>query len=202
MNIKKKELELFLERIPDFSKPKSKFEQYKTPSIIASDILFRAFLNDDIFDKTILDLGCGTGIFAIGAKKLKAKRVVGIDIDPKSIDIASTFAKNHNLNIEFSCMDITEPLSEKFDTVLMNPPFGAQKKNLHADRVFLEKAIKLGSVVYSLHLEPTLDFIKTLIHALDRRFTILQRYNFPMKATFQFHTKLKQTIPIILLQIK
>jgi predicted RNA methylase len=37
----------------------------------------------------------------------------------------------------------------RFDTVLQNPPFGVQKRN--ADRRFLEKALDVGNVIYSLH---------------------------------------------------
>ena len=37
----------------------------------------------------------------------------------------------------------------KFDTVLQNPPFGVQRRK--ADRKFLEKALQVGEVIYSLH---------------------------------------------------
>ncbi len=36
----------------------------------------------------VLDLGCGSGILAITALVLGAKRALGVDIDPKSIDVA------------------------------------------------------------------------------------------------------------------
>lgn len=36
-------------------------------------------------DQTVLDYGCGSGILSIAAKKLGAKEVVGVDIDPQSI---------------------------------------------------------------------------------------------------------------------
>lgn len=39
----------------------------------------------DLKDKTVVDFGCGSGILAIAALKLGAKRVVGIDIDPQAI---------------------------------------------------------------------------------------------------------------------
>ena len=39
----------------------------------------------DLTDKTVVDFGCGSGILAIAALKLGAKRVIGIDIDPQAI---------------------------------------------------------------------------------------------------------------------
>ncbi|KPU82738.1 ribosomal protein L11 methyltransferase [Psychromonas sp. PRT-SC03] len=39
----------------------------------------------DLRDKVIIDFGCGSGILAIAALKLGAKRVIGIDIDPQAI---------------------------------------------------------------------------------------------------------------------
>ena len=39
---------------------------------------------------TVLDVGCGTGILAIAAAKLGAKRVHAIDIDPGAIRVART----------------------------------------------------------------------------------------------------------------
>ncbi|MGF1698427.1 50S ribosomal protein L11 methyltransferase [Vibrio lamellibrachiae] len=39
----------------------------------------------DLTDKTVIDFGCGSGILAIAAIKLGAKKVVGIDIDPQAL---------------------------------------------------------------------------------------------------------------------
>ena len=43
----------------------------------------------DLAGKTVIDFGCGSGILAIAALKLGAKRAIGIDIDPQAI-LAST----------------------------------------------------------------------------------------------------------------
>lgn len=50
----------------------------------------------DLSDKTVVDFGCGSGILAIAALKLGAKRVVGIDIDPQALQAShDNAARNH-----------------------------------------------------------------------------------------------------------
>ena len=59
--MKKKELEILLQKVPSFEKPVPHFEQYLTPAGIAADIIFTAHQFGDIENKTVIDLGCGTG---------------------------------------------------------------------------------------------------------------------------------------------
>jgi len=40
--------------------------------------------------ETVLDYGCGSGILAIAALKLGARRAVGVDIDPDAVATART----------------------------------------------------------------------------------------------------------------
>lgn len=72
--------------------------------------------------KTILDLGCGIGVFSKDFSK-KAKRVVGIDISERCID----YAKNNNGsdNIDYFTMDINNLnlIKEKFDIVFSDMVF-------------------------------------------------------------------------------
>lgn len=197
--MKKRELEIFLEKIPDFSEPKIIFEQYKTPATIAADVLFHAFSFGDIQNKVVLDLGCGTGIFSVGSVLLDAKKVIGTDIDKESISIAKKFSEEHNISVHFQVMDISK-VDITADTVLMNPPFGAQKKNLHADRIFVKKAVEQASVVYSLHLEHTVPFVQKLFASLGAESTVVKSYDFKIKGRFFFHKKLVSNVKVALLR--
>ncbi|GLS90934.1 ribosomal protein L11 methyltransferase [Psychromonas marina] len=52
----------------------------------------------DLQDKVVLDFGCGSGILAIAALKLGAKRVIGIDIDPQAITASRDNAERNNVS--------------------------------------------------------------------------------------------------------
>lgn len=186
--MKKKELEIFLQSIPDFVKPKPDLEQYITSAGIVADIIFIAFQMGDIENKNVLDLGCGTGIFSVGAYIAGAKKVTGIDLDEEAIKTAKKFADENKLNIDFIVKDIKDA-DIICDTVFMNPPFGAQKSNLNADRKFIEKAFKSGKVIYSLHLTKTIPFIEKIISALKGSIDFTKDYKFPIKHSQSFHAK-------------
>ncbi len=124
--MKQRQLEILLQQIPKPTKPIPHLEQYMTPAPIAADIIFTAYQWGDIENKTVVDLGCGTGIFSVGAYLMGAKKVIGFDIDKNIIATAKKYAKTNDLPIEFHTKDITA-VDTSCDTVLMNPPFGAQK---------------------------------------------------------------------------
>ena len=50
-------------------------------------LMARELFSLDLKNKSVLDMGCGTGVLAIIAKKLGAKNILGIDIDDWSIEI-------------------------------------------------------------------------------------------------------------------
>jgi putative methylase len=186
--MKKKELEIFLQSIPDFRKPKPDLEQYITSAGIVADIIFIAFQMGDIENKIVLDLGCGTGIFSVGAYIAGAKKVIGVDLDEEAIKTAKKFTDENKLYIDFIVKDIKD-VDIICDTVFMNPPFGAQKSNHNADRKFIEKAFENAKVIYSLHLTKTVPFIGKMVSALKGNIDFTKDYKFPIKYCQSFHAK-------------
>jgi len=106
--MKKKELEIILQDVPSFGRPIPQLEQYLTPAGIAADIIFIAHQFGDIENKIVADLGCGTGIFSVGAYLTGAKKVIGIDVDKNIIKIAGAYAEKHNLDIEFIAKNVND----------------------------------------------------------------------------------------------
>ena len=197
--MKKKELEMALQSLEVFESPKVNLEQYPTPSVIASDILFSAYAAGDIAGRRVADLGCGTGIFAIGAYLLGAESVTAFDIDADALEIAERNSASKGCEIEFVKCSINE-VSGSFDTVLMNPPFGSQNK--HADRPFLSKAMEIAGSVYSIHMACTLDYIEKTAEAAGRTVASHKTYKYEIPHTFSFHSKVRKSVDVTAVNIR
>ncbi len=147
---RKKQLEILLSKLQEHPHPKFKYETYSLDTACAAQFLHIAgYIYQDITEKQVIDLGCGAGILAIGAKVLGAANVTGIDIDPDSISIAARNAERIGVHLNLIIGNINILHSRKFDTTVMNPPFGSWHKGM--DMSFLEKALELASTIYSLH---------------------------------------------------
>jgi putative methylase len=221
--VRRLELELFLSQVKPQPSPQASLEQYTTSEAVAATMLYlAAYANDDVIGKKVLDLGCGTGRLALGAAYLGAKGVVGVDIDITAIKTAldNSGKTGFKTNVQWVVGDVAV-VTGSFDTVLQNPPFGVQKRA--ADRKFLEKALEVGNVVYSIHNHPSTD--KQLIKRLKaNRGGLLQVAPSPfvekfvknhhgvVKAVyamlmtiprmFDFHTKMKHDCIVDLYRIK
>lgn len=152
---RKLDLEMLLSKVKPHPAPSPSLEQYTVSVDLAAQMLYlAAYTYDDIVEKTILDLGCGTGRLALGAAFLGAKEVVGVDIDRTALRVASENSVSAGLKrrVQWIAADVST-VAGRFDTVLQNPPFGVQKKG--ADRKFLEKALESGKAVYSIHKSAT-----------------------------------------------
>ena len=199
--MKKKELEILLQKVPLPNNPIPNLEQYMTPASIAADIIFTAHQFGDIENKIIIDLGCGTGIFSVGAALAGAKKVTGIDADKDVVTIAKEYAKKNNLGIKFMVNDVKN-VQTKCNTVIMNPPFGAQKGNQKADRKFIEKGFDISKILYSIHLKKTIPFLEKMISSLGGSITYRKGYVFPIRWTFEFHDKEVVYYDVTLLRIE
>ena len=186
--MKQKSLEMQLQKVPPHPSPVPELEQYLTPAHIAAEMLYIAHGHGDIEGRKVIDLGCGTGILSIGAALLGATEIVGVDVDEASVRIAHRLAVERGLEIDYMVLDLQE-FDEKGDTVIMNPPFGSQRK--HADVPFLKKALALCPTVYSLHNTETEEFIRKLAKEINGEITFEQRFTYDIRHTFDFHRKEK-----------
>ena len=201
---RKKHLEMKLQSIPSHPKPKVGLEQYSTPSVIASDLIWNAFALGDIENKNIVDLGCGTGVFAIASALMGANSSVGVDVDEDSIELALITKDKLKIdNADFIVSDICQ-FNEPFnvDTVFQNPPFGSQRSaDSGQDLKFVKKAIDLDfDVLYSFHMASTEEFLINYYHNHGLEITHIFRYRFPIPKIYDFHTKEKQDVDVIVIR--
>jgi putative methylase len=193
--MKKKQLEILLERLVGFKNPSPEMEQYATPASVAADMLYLAYLRGDL--RVVCDLGTGTGILAIGAALLGAQ-AIGVDIDMQALKVARANAARMGVEVDFVRSDISSIILRGIDTVVMNPPFGAQKASI-GDRAFLSKATEMASTVYSLHNQGSEGFIRRFVEPCTVE--EIYRIPFPLKRCFEFHSKDVKTIEVELYRI-
>ncbi|XP_054785635.1 uncharacterized protein LOC129292136 isoform X1 [Prosopis cineraria] len=198
--MKLKQLESLLGDLQQFSQPKIELEQYPTGPHIASRMLYTAENSfGDVSNKVVADFGCGCGTLGVAAAILSAEHVVGIDIDPESLEIASLNAEELELCMDFiqsNVMDL-EWRGQIVDTVVMNPPFGTRKKGV--DMNFLQVALKVSSqAVYSLHKTTTRDHVKRVamkdFNAASAEVLCELRYDVPK--LYKFHKKKEVDIAV------
>jgi ribosomal protein L11 methyltransferase len=84
-------------------------------------LMVKNLLDLDLNGKSVLDMGCGTGVLAIVAKKRGAAGVLGIDIDDWSVENANeNTATNGVAEIEIRKGDAGALGEEKFDVIAAN----------------------------------------------------------------------------------
>lgn len=201
----KSSLAVALSQLKGFEKPKVRIEQYTTEPEIAAEMLWLMHMRGELDDKTVADLGSGTGILGLGALLLGAKKVFLVDKDEEAMAIAK---QNHAKLAEqgfrlgkavFVVCDVKE-FNEKADIVVENPPFGTKEE--HADKVFLEKAFSLADVVYSFHKTSTESFVSAL--SKDNGFEVAEKINFkfPIRAVHEFHRRKIHRIDVTLYRLE
>ena len=181
----KSELKRKLSRVKDFENPRISLEQYVTPPAPASDLIFTAYMNQDLEGK-VLDLGTGTGIFAIGAA-LTGAEVTAVEKDSEALEIARENAEELGVEerIEFVEGDVSEVAGD-YGTVLMNPPF-SQHSEEGLD--FWAKAVSVAEKVYAVSPSTGREGIKSFIASSSHRVVELEEFKIDLPATYGFHTQ-------------
>jgi putative methylase len=223
--MRKRKLEMLLEQVRGFESPEVAREQYATPATVAAELLYFAHMNGDLRG-SVLDLGCGTGVLAIGASLLQqsfdllalenqlaqekqrarekiaengaTQKVIGIDSDIRALETAKANARSLGAHVEWICCDVRDVCGQ-FDAVVMNPPFGAQEKG--NDRPFLDKALEVGRVIYSIHNAGSQGFIERYIRGRGT-VTDVVPLKFPIRHTFKFHKREVAFIDVELYRIQ
>lgn len=195
--MKKSQLKILLSKLDDLADPTPRLEQYGTPPDIAAELLNHAYIAEDL--QTVIDLGTGNGILAVGAAVIGAD-TTGYDVDEDAIAVAERNRElmeeeiGRELSVSFVAKDVRD-VEQSVDTVVMNPPFGLQRGTGGLNTLFVESAFNLAPVVYALlhqsgkNRDRTRMFFQDLANANGFDTTILAWFRLPVPRQFRFHEK-------------
>lgn len=193
----------FLEKVPHFTKPNIKWEQYITPKQIAHKMFNIPSVNFQ--DQKVIELGCGTGRLTIGSLLLGAKNVLGIDIDLSAILLLKKFAEDNNflerislINSAVEFLPFQKKRKREFfaDILIMNPPFGTKRSGI--DVVFLRKAFTLAPTIISLHKSNihSRNIINKEANSFDFDTKIIEKLDYDLPPSYSWHIKNKHKVEV------
>lgn len=87
-----------------------------------SQLLKEEINKQELKEKKVLDMGCGTGILAIEAAK-KGAKVTATDIDEEAIKKTIEAAKKEGIKINTIKSNLFSKIKEKYDLIICNPPY-------------------------------------------------------------------------------
>lgn len=192
--------------VAGFDDPRADLEQYRTPPELAATLVHTADLQGDVAERVVVDLGCGTGMLALAAALRGPRLVVGVDLDPAPLATARTNERRvaSSSAVAWVRGDATSaPICPaEPTTVIMNPPFGAQAGNEHADRGFLATAARLSSVSYSIHNTDSETFVREFAADNGGAVTHAFRATIALPRQFDFHTTDGEAIDVEIFRIE
>jgi putative methylase len=198
--VSKRALERRLADLAGFDQPRADLEQYATPADLAAHLVHRASLEGDLAGRTVVDLGTGTGILALGAAARGPRRVVGIDVDRSALGVARDNGRRFepSSSVHWLRADATRPplTVDGPATIVANPPFGAQDGNEGADRAFLAAASELAAVSYTVHNAGSRGFVESFVDDAGGEVTHAFEASFAVDRQFEFHTEARRELTV------
>ena len=102
--------------------------------------LVNIILKNELGNKTILDIGSGSGCIAISLAKYSPKaNVTALDISIDAIELSKMNAKENDVKLEFINADILNYKSDKkYDIIVSNPPYVLEEEKKHMSKNILD----------------------------------------------------------------
>ncbi len=97
----------------------------------------------DVEQKSVLDVGCGTGVLAFVLLQRGASRAIGTDIDPRAVRCATDNAAGLGLEDRFGAVEAdlfpSDTAGERFDCILFNAPWIPEVPRTRLDRAVFDE---------------------------------------------------------------
>ena len=104
--------------------------------LVNKNVLIPRFETEELVDRTIkyvqkyfdssikiVDLGCGSGCISITLSKKLGVSVDAVDISSDALNVARDNCINNGASVNFYLGDMLEPLHDKYDVIISNPPY-------------------------------------------------------------------------------
>ena len=139
-------------RAPFHEKPSTKFDLVIEPKMSfgtghheTTHMMIQHILKNDFEGKSVLDMGCGTGVLAILAEKVGATKIDAIDIDNWCyLNSLENVERNDCKNISVYEGDATLLEGRHYDTIIVN----INRNILLADMVSYSKCLNANGMLF------------------------------------------------------
>ena len=124
--------------------------------------LVNIILKNELGNKTVLDIGSGSGCIAVSLAKHSPKaKVTALDICKDAIELSQRNAKENDVNLEFINADILNYKSDKkYDSIVSNPPYVIESEKKHMSKNVLDYEPELALFVKN---DDPLQFYKAIL---------------------------------------
>ena len=124
--------------------------------------LVNIILKNELGNKTVLDIGSGSGCIAVSLAKYSTKTsVTALDICKDAIELSQRNAKENDVNLEFINADILNYKSDKkYDIIVSNPPYVLESEKKHMSKNVLDYEPELALFVKN---DDPLQFYKAIL---------------------------------------
>lgn len=119
---------------------------------------------------TVLDFGCGYGPIGIFIKKNTNAIVDMVDINKRSIHLATLNAKLNKVDVNIYESDIYSKVTKKYDFIITNPPIRVGKKILYQILFEAKEHLNKNGELWLVISKD--QGAKTLIKDLEKEYTI------------------------------
>lgn len=199
----KRELEIIIQSIGGYSKPKLRLEQYVTDANLVAEVVWLAYLKGDVAGKRILDPACGTGRFSAAAALLGAAQVICTDVDEDAARDAYKYLNSLGLLdvVDVAVMDFTLPaVARTMDTSFQNPPFGIWGPR-GIDVELLLNSMRLSKVTYSIHKEGTEEYIINIVKENGGSIEVMRGLRVSIPYVYRHHRKPRKMVEVYVIRI-
>ena len=102
----------------------------------STEYLLEYLKNQDLSERKLLELGCGSGLISVFAAKNGAN-VIATDISRNAMDNAGMNASRNGVKIEVLHSDLFDEIPlQKFDYIVINPPYYPAKPEKEEDHAW------------------------------------------------------------------